>query len=56
MFTYVDKVSSEKDLGVWTTSDLDSSLQCQRAASAGMRMLGMIKESFQSGISKELFL
>ena len=56
--SYVDieeEVSSEKDLGVWTTSNLGSSLQCQKAASAGMKMLGMIKRTFQF-MSKELFL
>ena len=44
----------EKDLGVWTTSNLESSLQCQKAASAGMRMLGMIR-AFQV-MSNDLFL
>ena len=54
--SYVDieEVTSEKVLGVWTTSNLDSSLQCQKAASAGMRMLGMIKRTFQV-MSKDLF-
>jgi len=37
----------EKDLGVWTTSNLDNFLQCQKAASAGIRMLDMIKKAFQ---------
>ena len=55
--SYVDieEVTSGKDLGVWTTSNLDSSLQCQKAASARMRMLGMIKRAFQV-MSKDLFL
>jgi len=39
----IEEVTLEKDLGVQTTFNLDSSLQCQKAASAVMRMPSMIK-------------
>ena len=54
---YVDltEVISEKDLGVWTTSNLASSVHCQKAAANATKILGQIKRSF-SRISKDLFI
>ena len=51
---YVDltEVISEKDLGVWTTSNLASSVHCQKAAANATKILGQIKRSF-SRISKD---
>ena len=54
---YVDliEVISEKGLGVWTTSNLASSVHCQKAAANATKILGQIKRSF-SRISKDLFI
>ena len=48
----LDEVDHEKDLGIWFTSDLKSSLR--KAAASAMRVLSMIRRSF-TNISKELF-
>ena len=48
-------VSSEKDLGVWITSELDFSLQCDKASVKAMQSLGLIKRTFIN-LTKESFL
>ena len=40
-------VSSEKDLGVWITSEPDFSLQCDKASAKAMQSLGLIKNLYQ---------
>ena len=41
------KVTEEKDLGVWCTSDMKPSLQVQKAVTKAMQTLGMLKRSFK---------
>jgi len=36
----LNTVREEKDLGIWSTSDLKPSLHCQRAADKAMQVLG----------------
>ena len=38
--------SSEKNLGVWITSKLDFTLQCDKASAKAMQSLGLIKRTF----------
>ena len=49
------KVTEEKDLGVWCTSDMKPSLQVQKAVTKAMQTLGMLKRSFKF-LSRDLFL
>ena len=49
------EVNYEKDLGLWMTSSLKPSLQCDKAAASATRILGMHKRTF-SFMSKELFV
>ena len=49
------EVDQEKDLGVWITSDLKSSLHCSKAVASAMRVLSMIRRTFVN-ISKDLFV
>ena len=49
------KVTEEKDLGVWCTSDMKPSLQVQKAVTKAMQTLGMMKRSFKF-LSRDLFL
>ena len=49
------EVNSEKDLGLWVTSSLKPSLQCDKAAANATRILAMLKRTF-SFMSKELFV
>ena len=49
------KVTEEKDLGVYCTSDMKPSLQVQKAVTKAMQTLGMLKRSFKF-LSRELFL
>ena len=49
------EVDHEKDLGVWISSDLKSSLHCTKAVASAMRVLAMIRRAFIN-ISKELFI
>ena len=51
----LSEVGCEKDLGLWTSSSLKSSLQCNKAAASAMRVLGMLKRTFTFN-SKELFI
>ena len=55
--SYIDlcEVNSEKDLGLWVTSSLKPSLQCDKAAANATRILAMLKGTF-SFMSKELFV
>jgi len=46
---------SEKDLGIWITSSLKPSLQCDKAAAPANRILGMLKQTFTK-LLKELFV
>ena len=41
------KVTEEKDLGVWCTSDMKPSLQFEKAVTKAMQTLGMLKRSFK---------
>ena len=41
------KVTEEKDLGVWCTSDMKPSLQVQKAVTKAMQTLSMLKRSFR---------
>ena len=41
------KVTEEKDLGVWCTSDMKSSLQVQKAVAIAMQTLSFLKRSFK---------
>ena len=54
-FTCLSKVNYKKDLGVWVTNKLDSSLHCQKAVAKANKILGIIKRTFQS-MSKDLFV
>ena len=47
--------NSEKDLGIWITSSLKPSLQCDKAAATASRILGMLKRTFTK-LSRELFV
>ena len=49
------EVNSEKDLGLWVTSSLKPSLQCDKAAANATRIMVMLKRTF-SCMSKELFV
>ena len=49
------KVTEEKDLGVWCTSDMKPSLQVQKAVNKAMQTLGILKRSFKF-LSRDLFL
>ena len=40
------EVQNERDLGIQVTSDLKPSLQCTKAASKAMQVLGIIKRNF----------
>ena len=53
--TNLSVVENEKDLGVWVTNKLDSSLHCQKAVAKANIVIGMIKRTFPS-MSKDLFL
>ena len=39
----VTMTDSEKDLGIWITSSLKPSLQCDKAAATASRILGILK-------------
>ena len=45
--TVLDKSSEEKDLGIWCTNMLSTSLQCHKATSKAMRSLGLINRTFK---------
>ena len=49
------EVNSEKDLGLWVTSSLKPSSQCDKAAANATRILAMLKRTF-SFMLKELFV
>jgi len=49
------EVDFEKDLGVWTSSSLVFSLQCNKAAACATEVLGILKRNF-TRITKELFV
>ena len=54
-FTNLHNVFYEKDLGVWTTNKMESSLHCQKAVPNANRILGMVRRTFAS-TSKDLFM
>jgi ribonuclease P/MRP protein subunit RPP40 len=43
----LQEIEEEKDLGVYMTADLRPSLQCAKAASKAMSVLGLIKRNFK---------
>ena len=45
--TVLDKSSEEKDLGIWCTNTLSTSMQCHKATSKAIRSLGLIKITFK---------
>jgi len=49
------RVTEEKDLGVWCTSDMKTSLQVQKTVAKVMQTLGMLKRSLKF-LSKDSFL
>ena len=53
--TSLTEVSHEKDLGVWVTNKLESSLHCHKAVASANKILGMIRRTFQN-MSKDLFV
>ena len=55
VFANLHDVSYEKDLGVWTTNKMESSLHCQKAVSNANRILGMVRRTFAS-MSRDLFM
>ena len=48
----IRRVTEEKDLGVWCTSDMKKSLQVQEVADKAMQTLGMLRDhsSFVKGL------
>ena len=42
----ISHVDKEQDLGIWCTADLKPTLQCQHAVSKAMKVLGLIKRTF----------
>jgi len=53
--TSLSEVSYEKDLGVWVTNKLESSLHCHKAVESANKILGMIRRTFQN-MSMDLFV
>ena len=51
----LSEVNFQKDLCIWSTSSLKSSLHCDKAAVSATRVLEMLKRTFTM-ISKELFI
>ena len=49
------KVTEERDLGVWCTSDMKPSLQVQKAVTKAMQTLSMLKRSLKF-LSRDSFL
>ena len=43
----LDKSTDEKDLRIWCTNMLSTSLQCHKAISKAIRSLGLIKRTFK---------
>ena len=43
----LESINKEKDVGVWVTTDLKSSTQCQKASKKAMQALGMVRRSFK---------
>jgi len=54
ILTELEVVSEEKDLGVWSTYDLKSSLHCHKAAGKVSQVLSLIRRSFRIN-SVEMF-
>nr|VZI46867.1 unnamed protein product [Spirometra erinaceieuropaei] len=44
----LQKVDAQKDLGVWSTTSLKSSLQCSKVAKSAMSILYLVKRAFSS--------
>lgn len=44
---YLETTNEEKDVGVWVTTNLKPTVQCQKAAKKAMQALGMVKRSFK---------
>ena len=45
--TKLDKVTEEKDLGVWISNDLKASQQCVQACSKANRILGVLNRTIK---------
>ena len=43
----LESINEEKDVGVWVTTDLKSSTQCQKASKKALQALGMVRRSFK---------
>ena len=43
----LERIEEEKDLGVWITSNMKSSLQCSKAAAKAMAVLAQVRKAFQ---------
>ena len=43
----LDVITEEKDLGIWCTNTLSTSMQCHKATAKAMRSLGLIKRTFK---------
>ena len=55
----LDKITLEKDLGVWMSNDLASSLHVLKAVSKANQTLGLIRRSFtylDCKLMKQLFI
>jgi hypothetical protein len=50
----LDNTDMEKDLGIWVTTDMKSSLQCKKAATKALGVLASIKRTFKN-VSVEAF-
>ena len=51
----ISRVTEEKDLGIWCTSEMKPSLQLQEAVAKAMQTLDWMKRSFKY-LSKDSFL
>ena len=51
----LESINEEKNVGVWMTTDLKSSTQCQKASKKTMQALGMVRISFKH-ITKDSFV
>ena len=43
----LQSITKQKDLGIWTTSMMNFTMHCHKAASKANQALGMIKQNFK---------